>query len=257
VKPRFLGLDLAWSEKNPSGLAALDENGRLIALCAERRSDEDVLAWIRSYLAPCGAIAIDMPTIVVNPAGQRDCEQALRADFYQHHAGPYPANTRLRPFTGGGRAHRLLEELVKDDRVVHTGKVAPHDARTVAFETFPHPATVELFGLNRIIPYKKKGRPWPGVLAAWSCYRAFLAGLENADPPLLIGPEIDFPPTVPQDRYKRRDDEIDAVLCAYVASYVWRHGTDSAKVRVYGDMATGHIVIPWRREAAMKRTLGG
>jgi predicted RNase H-like nuclease len=243
MEPRFLGLDLAWSEGNPSGLAALDRDGRLIALCSDRRGDDEILAWVRANLGDRGAIAIDMPTIVRNASGSRPCERALRVDFQRYGAAPYPANTGLAPFEGGGRAHRLLLELANDG-VVHDCRVEPADPRTAAFEVFPHPAAVELFGLPRIIAYKKKRRRWDGVLAEWARYRALLGSLAEADPPLRIGVEFDLPAAVDRHRYKRRDDELDAILCAYVAAFVWRHGTASDRVRVYGDMTDGHIVVP-------------
>ncbi len=243
MEPRFLGLDLAWSEKNPSGLAALDRGGRLLALCSDRRGDDEIVTWVRRWLGDRGAIAIDMPTIVRNESGSRSCERALRVDFRAHDAGPYPANTGLPLFNDGGRAHRLLADLEKDG-VVHDCSVGPSDPRTVAFEVFPHPAMIELFRLERIIAYKKKQRSWERVLAEWTRYRALLGSLAEADPPLAIGPDFDLPATVDKHRYKRRDDELDAILCAYVASFVWRHGTASERVRVYGDMTDGHIVVP-------------
>jgi predicted RNase H-like nuclease len=243
MEPRFLGLDLAWSEKNPSGLAALDREGRLIALSSDQRGDDQILSWVRANLGDRGAIAIDMPTIVKNASGSRPCERQLRIDFHKCNAGPYPANTGLAPFGDGGRAHRLLEELANDG-VVHACSVEPSDPRTVAFEVFPHPAMIELFGLDRIIAYKKKQRRWDGVLAEWARYRALLGSLAEADPPLRIGAEFDLPASVDRHRYKRRDDELDAILCAYVAAFAWRHGTASERVRVYGDMTDGHIVVP-------------
>lgn len=242
MTPRFLGLDLAWSDANPSGLAALDAAGRVIELRADLRSDADVLAWVRAHRGPCGAIAIDMPTIVRNPTGRRACEAELARAYHRNDAGPYPANTSLKPFAGGGRAAKLLAALAADG-VVHTCAVAPADARLVAFETFPHPASVELFGLRTILRYKKKrGRSWPDVLAAWASYRAGLAALADGDPPLRCGDAL--PVTAQTRGYKALDDAIDAVMCAYVASLVWRYGSASPRVRVFGDDVDGHIVVP-------------
>ena len=252
MKPRFLGLDLAWVETNPSGLAVLDEHGRLLEVSADLRRDADVLAWIERNAGACGAVAIDMPTIVRNPAGQRDCERSLRRDFHRHDAAPYPANLGLAPFAGGGRASRLIAAL--GERVSHTTEVVARDPRTVAFETYPHAAAVRLFALEKIVRYKKKSRPWELVLAAWSAYRHLLDGFRDADPPLLLDEGL-LPRSVSKEGYKRWDDAIDAVVCAYVAAYVWTHGTQSPRVSVYGDMLTGHIVIP--SGPPMKRSPGG
>ncbi|BDE06611.1 hypothetical protein WPS_18870 [Vulcanimicrobium alpinum] len=253
--PRFLGLDLAWSAANPSGLAALDGEGTLFALRADLRGDDQILDWVRAHLGTGGgAIAIDMPTIVTNRSGRRCCEAELARDFARHHAGPYPAN--LARFPDGGRARALLDRL-RADGVVETLEIAPHDRRTVAFEAFPHPAAVRLFGLERVIPYKKKRRAWPAVLDAWARYRSLLGTLRDADPPLCIPAEL-LPARLPDSsKYKAWDDKIDAVMCAYVASFVWRHGTASGRVVVYGDMDGGHIVVPAcaavAREAAASR----
>ena len=252
MEPRFLGLDPAWVDTNPSGLAVLDANGRLLEVSADLRGDADVLAWIEKNVGACGAVAIDMPTIVRNAMGQRDCERSLRRDFHRHDAGPYPANLGLAPFADGGRASRLIDGL--DERVFHTTDVAARDPRTVAFETYPHAAAVRLFELAAIKRYKKKGRPWDLVLSEWAAYRRLLDGLRDADPPLLLDEGL-LPRSVSKERYKRWDDAIDAVVCAYVAAYVWTHGTQSPRVSVYGDMQGGHIVIP--SGPPMMRSPGG
>jgi predicted RNase H-like nuclease len=241
---RFLGLDLAWLPKNPSGLAVLGADGSLLDLQCDLTDDAAVLAWIRRWLGSSGAIGIDMPTIVPNLTGSRPCERAVHAAYGRFAAGPYPANRGLVPFAGGGRAAALLGELAADG-VVHTCEVAPRDPRTVAFEAFPHPSAVALFALPRILGYKKKARPWPEVWAAWAEYRRLLGQLADADPPLHLPASV--PRSVadlPKRSYKRWDDALDAILCAYVASWVWHHGTRAPHVRVFGDMVEGHIVVP-------------
>ncbi|HTW83585.1 MAG TPA: DUF429 domain-containing protein [Candidatus Sulfotelmatobacter sp.] len=242
---RFLGLDLAWSERNGSGLAALDGNGRLIEARVERWDNAAIGAWIVGLLAGrAGAIAIDMPTIVRNREGSRACERDLGRDFHRHQAGAHPAN--LRRFAGPGRAHRLLAELARDG-VVHTRDVEPFDRRAVAFEVYPHPAMIRLFGLCTTIKYKKKNRPWPSVLAEWGRYRRHLATLASADPPLVLDDALlaDEPQ---RERYKSWDDRIDGVFCAYLAAWVWRHGTTGGKVCTYGALRDGvdhgHILVP-------------
>jgi predicted RNase H-like nuclease len=243
---RFLGLDLAWLPKNPSGLAVLGADGCLLDLRCDLTGDDAVLAWIRQWRGPSGAIGIDMPTIVPNLTGSRPCERELHAVYGRRHAGPYPANRGLAPFAGGGRAATLVDALTADG-VVHTCRVAPNDPRTVAFEVFPHPSAVALFALSRVLGYKKKARSWPDVWAAWAEYRRLLGQLADADPPLRLPASV--PASVadlPKRDYKRWDDALDAILCAYVASWVWHHGTRAPHVRVFGDMVEGHIVVPDR-----------
>jgi predicted RNase H-like nuclease len=242
---RFLGLDLAWSERNPSGLAALDADGRLIDVRADVRDDAAIMHWIRAHIGSRGVIGIDMPTIVRNADGVRPCERELGAVFRRAHAAPHPAN--LRRFPDGGRARRLIDAL-QPAGVVEALDVRPSDPRIVALEVFPHPAHVRLFGLERIFGYKKKARPWPAVLAEWSRYRAALATLTAADPPLQLAATI--PNAVGPRGYKRWDDTLDAITCAYVAAFIWRWGLQPPHVRVFGDLESGYIVVPDRVWAA-------
>ncbi len=241
MSARFLGLDLAWSARNPSGLAAIDGDGQIVDVRADVRDDAAILAWVRAQLGSCGVLGIDMPTIVRNPTGIRNCERELAAAFRTAHAAPHPAN--LVRFPDGGRARRLIDAL-HDAGVVEALDVRPHDRRNVALEIFPHPAHVRLFGLPRIFAYKKKARPWPAVLAEWSRYRAALASLAHADPPLLLDDRI--PHAVEARGYKRWDDTLDALSCAYVAAFVWRWGIGAPHVRVFGDLQDGYIVVPDR-----------
>jgi predicted RNase H-like nuclease len=235
----FFGLDLAWSARNPSGLAVADGAGRVLDVRADLRSDDEILNWVRARLRATSVLGIDMPTIVRNATGQRRCEGELRAAFARHHAGPHPAN--LARFPDGGRARALLDVLASDG-VLERIDLAPREPGRFAFEVYPHPALVRLFELETIFRYKKKARPWPGVLEEWARYRAAMATLQNADPPLVV--PADFPTSVTSRGYKAWEDSLDAIACAYVAAFVWRWGMRAPHVRVFGDLEDGYIVVP-------------
>ncbi len=235
---RFVGLDLAWSERNPSGCAVLDEGGRLLDLRADLVADDAILGWLDTWLGTSGVIGIDMPTIVPNATGVRPCESQLGAAFRRAHAAPHPANRRR--FPDGGRARRIIDRLGASHGAVEQLDVRPGDTRLIALEVFPHPAHVRLFSRDRIFEYKKKRRPWASVLDAWAAYRSALRSLECADPPLIVGAAV--PDRVEARGYKRWDDALDAITCAYVASYVRRWGI--AACERYGTLETGYIVVP-------------
>lgn len=246
----FLGLDLAWSRANPSGVAAIDATGALVsAPRADLVNDAEILAWIRAHDACSVTLAIDMPTIVPNATGRRPCEAAVAADFRAVHAGPHPANRGMRFFADGGRAAAIVEALRADGFAerLDTGPRAP--GKTI-FECFPHPTLVRLFDLPQIFKYKKKqGRSWEAVLAEWSRYRRTLEFLRDAVPPLSLRPG-DVPFDVDKRGYKRWDDTLDAIACAYMASYAWYWGIASDRVQVYGDLTYGYIVVPSGRFVA-------
>ena len=76
-------------------------------------------------------------------------------------------------------------------------------------------------------------------------YRRLLTTLAALDPPVRDGLDDLLVPDVTTLRgkaFKRVEDKLDAVTCAYVAAYLWQHGP--ARTRVYGDVAGGHIAVP-------------
>ncbi len=144
----FVGIDLAWGERNPSGLAVLDGEARLLTTDAVR-TDAEIEDRLAPYVEGGCVVGIDAPIVVRNPTGSRPAEQALNADFARFHAGAHPSNTGKPEFADGTRAARLAKRLQLD--------VDPRSGRDRrAIEVYPHPATVVLFGLDRILRYKAK-----------------------------------------------------------------------------------------------------
>ena len=66
----FIGVDLAWGIRNPTGIAVIDSHGRLVHVGAFR-DDADVLAAVRPYVQGDCLVAFDAPLVVTNPSGQR------------------------------------------------------------------------------------------------------------------------------------------------------------------------------------------
>lgn len=62
---KFVGIDLAWSEHHPSGIAVIDSDGTLVRASGDIRSNNDLCEF--AGLADGDAIvAIDAPLIVKN-----------------------------------------------------------------------------------------------------------------------------------------------------------------------------------------------
>jgi predicted RNase H-like nuclease len=86
----FVGLDLAWGEKNQTGVAVIDSDGRLLHL-GVAHDDESIATAIAPYVADECLVAIDAPLIVPNETGARPCEAALNRDFTTFEASARPA----------------------------------------------------------------------------------------------------------------------------------------------------------------------
>jgi predicted RNase H-like nuclease len=237
----FVGVDLAWGERNPTGVAAVDPDG-VLRHAGAAGSDDDVLAQVAPFVdGPC-VVAFDAPLVVVNPSGNRPCEAALNRDFRRFDAGTHPANTGLAWFADGGRAARLAGTLRLD--------LDPRSAAArKALEVYPHAASVALFGLAKTLKYKQKqGRDVAGLRSELLRLMAFLEGLRSASPSLEVAacPQwVELKAAVAhatrKSELRRAEDPVDAVLCAYIARHATARPDD---VTIYGDPATGCIVTP-------------
>ena len=135
----FIGIDLAWGDKQPTGLAVLDER-RTTAAGESVRTDDEIAAGLAAYVEGDCLAAIDAPIVVTNATGSRPAEQQLSKDFRRYDAGAHPSNTAKPEFANGTRAARLARRLGLD--------IDPRSGRRRrAIEVYPHPATIVLFGL--------------------------------------------------------------------------------------------------------------
>src|SRR6478735_9235950 len=143
----FVGVDLAWGQRKPTGLAVLDDGGQLIHVSAAD-TDEEIVATLAPYVEGDCLVAIDAPLIVPNATGNRPAEADLNRDFARFDAGAHPANTG-KPELVDPRGARIAARLGLD--------LNPRSGRSRrAIEVYPHPATVALFRLGRTLKYKNK-----------------------------------------------------------------------------------------------------
>jgi predicted RNase H-like nuclease len=137
----FVGVDLAWGQDRPSGVAVLDAEGRLLHVSSQG-VDQAIVASVGPYVVGDYLVAIDAPLVVGNATGTRPCEAALNRDFARFDAGAHPSNTGKREFADVPRGARLVTTLGLD--------MDPSSrSRRRAIEVYPHPATVALFRLGR------------------------------------------------------------------------------------------------------------
>jgi predicted RNase H-like nuclease/ppGpp synthetase/RelA/SpoT-type nucleotidyltranferase len=236
----FVGVDLAWGEKKPSGVAVLDADGRLVHVSAQT-DDPSIVATLAPYVEEACLVGIDAPLVVENAAGNRPAEAALNRDFARFDAGAHPANTARAEFAQTPRGARLAAAAGLD---IDPGSVSPRRA----IEVYPHPATVALFRLGRTLKYKNKpGRPVAQLRSELLRLMRLLEGLHDAPVPLVLDHDrwqalVDqVRSAVRKSELRRVEDQVDAVVCAYVAMYAERR---PALTTTYGDRLTGYIVTP-------------
>lgn len=237
----FIGVDLAWSDNNPSGLAHLVFDGEVARFVDADRliADEEIISWVRARELETTWLGIDGPIIAPNPAKtSRIADNMVTSCFGRYHAGVYPGNRER-----CARPIRLCEKLVASgfspDPFLHTrtGKRQ--------LEISPHLAQIALFGRKTIIKYKKGS-----VEQKQNGLRLFqraIATLTNQHPPLNSSRSLlELLNTNPRflrgRNLKALEDKLDAVLCAYMTLYFWRWG--EARCAIYGDLKGGYIIGP-------------
>ncbi len=252
---KFVGIDLAWGENKPTGVAIINAAGTVERAQANLRTNDEICDFA-GLDSPDGAVvAIDAPLVVRNTGQCRPVERQLTEIFWSCDAAPYPANLSNPAFGERGRIRTLVNRL-EASGFVQRPVIARQQEQRSFVEVFPSPALVTLFpGQNRrehihcrALRYKfKKERAWGEVHSEWEIYRARLRSLECREPVLKFSPEVNKQIGIDVTefkggRYKQFDDLLDGILCAYLAYYFWYRGEDGCWV--VGDLETGYVTLP-------------
>ncbi len=242
----LIGIDLAWSPQNATGVAALTPRtrGLVVAASAIVRTDDEIVAFATAHLAPTTIVMIDAPLVVPNHTGMRACDRLTHVEFGAAEAGAYPANrATMGAYTGGvPRGEAIARHLAALGFPWPPGTLPHRSARRGrwVFECYPHPAQVVLFGLATTLKYKKKRQAWPAARAAFRRYLAHVEALRR--PRLLLDPSLraELDPSRAIGRaYKEREDRLDAIFCAYLGALAL-----DGRLRMLGHPSAGSIVVP-------------
>lgn len=247
-----LGIDAAWTEREPSGVALILDDGsgwRLVEVAASygvflERGDNVTVSRHHGSLPDAEAIAdvarrragvqidlvaVDMPLSRMPITGRRTSDNMISKMYGAKHASTHtPSATR---------PGKLSDDLRKGfERMGYPLAVADPVGRAL-LEVYPHPALIELASADRRLPYKhsKSRKYWPEVapgarreklLEVWSeivrLLDARIQGVATALPLL--------PVTARGYEMKAFEDSLDAVVCAWVGACVL-----DGRARAYGD----------------------
>jgi predicted RNase H-like nuclease len=247
---RFLGVDLAWKDGNPSGLALLS-GGRFPLRLAEPprtlAAHRDVLDWIGGHAARGpAAVGVDAPLLGLG-GGRRRCDDEISRAFGRFHASTH-SPSQVPSLTRFGQALQAAYGLG-----AFGPRAVPRAGRPAIREVYPNALQVRLFDLDagpgrHIVAYKRRrfrdNRGWAeDGLAAFArrCAQAVggryvtARGEAWAD---LVGRRPD--PALGGRELKAIEDRWDALLCALAVAIEFL-GPPGA-MRFYPDGAKA-----WRR----------
>jgi predicted RNase H-like nuclease len=243
----FVGIDLAWSTKNGTGICVVGGNEEHGVVLSHKivYSDSEILDFVNNAVSDNPALlAIDAPLTVPNESGRKVAEEVVGKLFRKYDAGAHPANRkRLSSWDGKIRGEELSRVLLKAD-FAHDPYVKKFESGRKFFEVYPHPSMVVLFGLDRILRYKAKShRDYEFRWSVFETYQQHLAHLKSAQPALDI-PDTVLKANVRElrgQKLKDYEDDLDGIFCAYIAHYYWCH---PEACEVLGSTTDGYIMTP-------------
>lgn len=255
---KFIGVDLGWLS-SPTGLCCLVwETDQLKILDFDSQQElEEICAWIEQWVKADenALIAVDAPTLIPNITGMRLPDRLTHKYFGRYHAGCYPANL------GKAFAQRTVKFGLELENLgfSHAPTITPQQLGRYQIEVFPHPATINLFNLQRILKYKK-GKLAHRKSELDQLRRHIYEILPKRTSSLRIDAEKSFSSqTNPLTcnlaplkglTLKAVEDQLDSLICAYVGAHWWYWGLQ--RNWVLGGIDTGYIVVPAQRETENK-----
>lgn len=236
----FIGVDLAWSERNPTALCLISfDVGAELQDYDILTSNEEITGWILEHAPGSAVVAIDAPLIVKNLKGTRQVDKLVTKYFRKYEAGALPAN-----LGNASRGMEILRLLCSSGFSYDPGIIPRRPTRTV-IEVFPHTSQVILFQLEKTLKYKRgRIQDRKKELARLQGYIETLTRIEpiisrNSLLDKICSSDIS---KTKGKRLKNQEDLLDAIICAYTAYYYWYWG--NRKCKIFGDTENGYIVTP-------------
>ncbi len=208
----FIGIDLAWGEKNLSGFCVIQETKTKLKILDVKliKSIDEIIQEIQKYKDLHVYIGVDAPLVVPNESGNREIEKQFNKDFAKYKISMLPANRKLlTKYSPKIRSEELFLKLQE----CNFKRDFNHDK--VIFEVYTHSTIAMCFNNHAILPYKrKKGRDTEFIKGQLSIYRDYLKKeiltheLFKIDIESLKGQKV-----------KDYEDQLDACTCAYSMYY--------------------------------------
>lgn len=233
---KFIGVDLAWSYNNLTGVVVLSYKNNVLTVENVEivQTDEEILSFVDERND--NHMAIDAPLVVPNQKGRRPAEDVCSKLFRRFEAGPYPANRSWLERDGNIRGEELSKKLVKQGFVQDPYLRSGFD--NVFYEVYPHPAMVVLFDLEKSLKYKQgTNRSYQDRYKAFDILVSHLKTL-GVNGVSFLDEEYS---SYKGKALKEFEDKVDAFICAYIAYYNYTHND---KCLVMGNVEQGYILSP-------------
>jgi len=239
----FIGIDLAWTYKNESGICVISESGEVKFLDAGIYTNGEILEIIRNYSGDDMCIAIDAPLIVNNETGSRGAEGALmRAKIHGHRLSAFNSNRSYFMKVFGDIRGETLMKMIQGE--FPDTEVGFTESKSNIIETFPTGICCGLFPEIYPVKYKRKPKvPFDETCRQMEILLKRLKRIETVEgyvTELSSKLALDMS-SLTRKEHKHIEDKIDAFLCAY-GMYSIYHGR--AEGVMFGNTEDGFMVVP-------------
>lgn len=239
---KFIGIDLAWTYKNESGICVMDENGEVLILESAVFSDEDIVKIIKNYSDEMLHIAIDAPLVVNNETGSRQAERDLqRGRIHGHRLFAFNSNRTFMTKAYKGIRGEVLSQLIKEH--LPNISIGMNDKGSNIIETFPTGIVSGLFPDIYPVKYKrKKGMTFEETVGQMKLLTERIGLLEQRG--IISGFKEKLmvdEAAINREHHKHLEDKLDAVLCTLGHYLIYK---EMAAARKFGTDKDGFILLP-------------
>lgn len=211
-KEVFIGIDLAWGEKNLSGFCVLtpeDDKLKIIDIKLLKSIDE-MVEEIKKYSDHKVYVGVDAPLVITNEENNRTIEKEFNKDFSKYKISMLPVNrkimTKYSPTIRSEVLYTKLNEL---------GFKRDYESSKVIFEIYTHSTISVCFNEYKILPYKrKKGRNTEFIKEHLAVYKKYLLSVVHEH--IFFDTELKL---LKGSKLKDYEDILDAITCAYAMHF--------------------------------------
>ncbi len=203
----FIGVDLAWSRKNPTGFCIINPSKEILFWDASRYSNDQLIQLILNYQP--AITSIDAPLVVNNETGGRACDSLLmKTPIHGKYLKLYATSKKYMLSTFGAiRGQDIYKELEE----VHGFSLGSH-----IVETFPTGVFLSLFPELYNMKYKISSRlPLSELI---DNANQLLNAIKNLG---FMLPDLNLQVITTKSSYKNYEDKIDALLCSLNSWYTY------------------------------------
>lgn len=238
---KFIGIDLAWTYKNETGICILDSDGTVEYMDAQVYTNESIINIIKTHHTENLTIAIDAPLVVNNAGGSRGAEgEMMRTKINGHRLRAFNANRNYFTKVFGEIRGETLMHMLQDE--IPDIQIGFSRTASNIVETFPTGIIAGLF--PEIAPVKYKRKPKMTFEETVSEMGRLLDSFETIEtvesllPHLRSSLGVDI---TTQKQLKHLEDKVDAFLCAFGMYTIHKN---IAVAQTFGTVQKGFMTIP-------------